>query len=277
MPALTWLAPIAACAISFVTSMAGISGAVLLAPLQLSVLGAAGPVVSATSLLFNVIATPGALYRYLREGRLVASLAALLSVGTASGTLLGVWIRVHWLSDASRFKILCAAILLYLGVRLWLDEPRTIVPTRDADWVVSTPEFSWRRLTLRFRGEDFACKTGTILVTALIVGILGGAYGIGGGSIIAPFLVSIVGLPLYAVSGPTLLATFVTSVIGVVFYGHLGAGADVQLALRMGAGGLVGTYCGARLQQHVPVRLLQRVLGCILVAIAAIYLITARR
>jgi hypothetical protein len=58
--------------------MAGISGAVLLAPLQLSVLGAAGPVVSATSLLFNVIATPGALYRYLREGRLVASLAALL-------------------------------------------------------------------------------------------------------------------------------------------------------------------------------------------------------
>src|SRR5690349_792587 len=99
---------VAAFTISCVTSMAGISGAVLLAPFQMSFLGATGPAVSATSLLFNVIATPGAVFRYSREGRLVVPLAALLTAGTVCGTLLGVWVRLHWLSDTARFKIFCA-------------------------------------------------------------------------------------------------------------------------------------------------------------------------
>ena len=54
---------------------AGISGAVLLLPFQVSVLGTPSPAVTLTNLLYNVIATPGALYRYRRQhqtgGRLV--------------------------------------------------------------------------------------------------------------------------------------------------------------------------------------------------------------
>jgi uncharacterized membrane protein YfcA len=82
MPVTLWLPRLAACVISFVTSMSGISGAVLVAPLQLSFLGVAGPTVSSTSLLFIVIATPG---------RLAFSLALLLITGTVPGKVIGVW------------------------------------------------------------------------------------------------------------------------------------------------------------------------------------------
>ena len=58
------VAPVAAYVIS---TPAGISGAVLLLPFQVSVLGTPSPSVTPTNLLYNVISTPGALYRYWRQ------------------------------------------------------------------------------------------------------------------------------------------------------------------------------------------------------------------
>jgi uncharacterized protein len=43
---------------------------VLLLPFQVSVLGTPSPAVTPTNLLYNVVATPGALYRYWRQGHL---------------------------------------------------------------------------------------------------------------------------------------------------------------------------------------------------------------
>ena len=54
-----------------------ISGAVLLLPFQVSILGTPSPAVTPTNLLYNVLSTPGALYRYRRQhqsgGRLARS------------------------------------------------------------------------------------------------------------------------------------------------------------------------------------------------------------
>ena len=46
--------------VSAVTASAGVSGAFLLLPFQVSVLGFTSPAVSPTNLIFNVLATPGA-------------------------------------------------------------------------------------------------------------------------------------------------------------------------------------------------------------------------
>ncbi len=61
------LALVAAYAAPVLTTPAGISGAVLLLPFQLSVLDMPSLVATPTNLLYNVIATPGALYRYWRQ------------------------------------------------------------------------------------------------------------------------------------------------------------------------------------------------------------------
>ena len=48
-----------------------------------------------------------------------------------------------------------------------------------------------RRLDFRFQGRDYSCTLIGISLLAHVVGIVGGVYGIGGGSIIAPFFVAI--------------------------------------------------------------------------------------
>ncbi len=61
------MALLAAFAIAVTATPAGISGAVLLLPFQVSVLGTPSPAVTPTNLLYNVVATPGVLYRYRRQ------------------------------------------------------------------------------------------------------------------------------------------------------------------------------------------------------------------
>ena len=63
------VALVAAFVIAVVTTPAGVSGAVLLLPFQVSVLGTPSPSVTPTNLLYNVVASPGAIWRYWRQGQ----------------------------------------------------------------------------------------------------------------------------------------------------------------------------------------------------------------
>ncbi|MGX8719183.1 MAG: sulfite exporter TauE/SafE family protein, partial [Desulfovibrio sp.] len=115
------LVPFAAAAlIAFVTSMGGVSGAVVLLPFQMSVLGYAGPGVSATNQIFNILACPAGVWRYWKEGRLLWPLAVIIAGGTLPGVFLGAFVRLRWLPDASRFKLFAAAVLLFVGGRMLL-------------------------------------------------------------------------------------------------------------------------------------------------------------
>ena len=61
--------------VSFFTSMGGVSGAFLLLPFQISILGFTSPAVSPTNLVYNIVAIPSGVYRYIREGRMAWPLA----------------------------------------------------------------------------------------------------------------------------------------------------------------------------------------------------------
>ncbi|MBK3589677.1 sulfite exporter TauE/SafE family protein, partial [Streptomyces sp. MBT57] len=75
--------------ISVVTAPVGVSGAVFLLPVQVSVLGVPSPAVTPTNLLYNVVAGPGALLRHHRSGGLRGPLTRLLVLGTVPGVVLG--------------------------------------------------------------------------------------------------------------------------------------------------------------------------------------------
>ena len=85
----------AAFVIAVLATPAGNSGAVLLLPFQVSVLGTPSPAVTPTNLLYNVVATPGALYRYWRQGQTGGRLALVLIAGTVPGVIAGSVIRVE--------------------------------------------------------------------------------------------------------------------------------------------------------------------------------------
>src|SRR5438552_11057362 len=117
------VALLAAYQIAALATPAGISGAVLLLPFQVSVLGTPSPAVTPTNLLYNVVATPGALYRYWRQGQTGGRLALLLIAGTVPGVIAGSVIRVELLPSPRVFDVLVAAVLIPLGIFLVLSRP----------------------------------------------------------------------------------------------------------------------------------------------------------
>lgn len=242
--------------LTVLTTPVGVSGAVFLIPFQISVVDTPSPAVTPTNLLFNLIAIPGALARFHRQGRLGGSLSRLLVLGTLPGVTAGAVIRVALLNGGDAFLVVVAAVLAPLGA--WLALGRTPQP-------VATPD---RR------------RRGRLVVLSTAVGIVGGIYGIGGGSILAPILVGL-GFSLYEVAPAALMATFLTSLAGVLTYAllSLGAHGDVApewtLGLGMGIGGLAGSNLGARLQPHLPESLLRRGLGLLALALSARYAIQA--
>jgi hypothetical protein len=94
-----WLPPVAAFVVSLFTSMVGVSGAFLLLPFQMSVLEHTAPSVSATNLVYNLVAIPGAVCRYWQEGRLSWPLLRVLTLGTLPGVVGGYYLRLHYLAD----------------------------------------------------------------------------------------------------------------------------------------------------------------------------------
>ena len=112
------MALLAAFGIATMATPAGISGAVLLLPFQVSVLGTPSPAVTPTNLLYNVIATPGALYQYRRQHQTGGRLALLLTSGTLPGVIAGSVIRVELIPGPKIFELVVSAVLLPLGA--WL-------------------------------------------------------------------------------------------------------------------------------------------------------------
>src|ERR1700756_2237028 len=102
----------------WVVAPAGWPGAVLRLPFLVSVLGTPRPAVTPTNLLYNVIASPGALYRYWRQGQRAGRLTTALLAGTLPGVVAGSVIRVEFLPGAEVFDYAIAAVLLPLGA--WL-------------------------------------------------------------------------------------------------------------------------------------------------------------
>jgi uncharacterized membrane protein YfcA len=297
-----WIPPLVALAVSFFTSMGGVSGAFLLLPFQMSFLGYTAPSVSATNQLFNIVAIPSGVYRYIREGRMVWPLTWVVIIGTLPGVLIGAVVRVAWLPDPRSFKFFAGLVLLYIGLRMARDllakgkgmskakaeerfqELARNFRARQAAGAklpgVSVQSFSLTRIRYEFYGESYDFSTPAILALSFTVGIVGGVYGIGGGSIMAPFFVTFFGLPVYTVAGAALMGTFVTSVAGVAFYAaiaplypHLSVAPDWGLGILFGLGGMCGMYLGARCQKLVPAKVIKWMLAAIITFTAAKYVV----
>jgi len=295
--------------VSFFTSMGGVSGAFLLLPFQVSVLGFTSPAVSPTNLIFNIVAIPSGVYRYIREGRMAWPLTWVIIVGTLPGVLIGAIIRIKYLPNPGAFKLFVGCVLLYIGVRMLYElvqkkgvgkekikameekfkqrvaqmrqeQKAKVAAGLPAEAVVKTVSASIRRIEYEFYGETYAFNTWGLLLLTFIVGIVGGTYGIGGGAIIAPFLITFYALPVYTIAGSALMGTCLTSIVGVgiytviaPMYAHTGLAIapDWKLGILMGIGGFAGMYSGARAQKFVPGKVIRFILGLLITFLALQY------
>ena len=251
----------AAFIVSAIATPAGISGTVLLLPFQVSVLGTPSPAVTPTNLLYNVVSTPGALYRYRRQHQTGGRLALILITGTLPGVIAGSVIRVELVPGPRVFDLLVVGLLLPLGV--WLAATR---PARDHNPDQSTqPDRPARRI-----------PAPVLIGLAALTGCAGGIYGIGGGAILSPILIGS-GRPAAEVAPAALASTCVTSLGGVLTFTLLSiregpVAPNWPTGIALGIGGIAGGYLGARMQSRLPDALIRRTLGILAIAIAAQFL-----
>lgn len=270
--------------LAFFGAMAGVTGAFLLLPFQISVLGYSAPGVSATNFTYNIFAIPGTIYRYAREGRLNWPLAGVISIGSLPGIFFGYWARVTWLTDPRYFKPFAGLVLLYLawlvGKSIWGEKKKIDVkdiPTPTAR--ILSREVGVSKITYEFDEREYSFDPRKLAAVAMAVGMVGGAYGIGGGAVLAPFCISVLRLPVHSVAGASLFGTFVCSIVGVAVYqfglfsGGMETGADYLLGAMFGLGGILGGYLGARAQKHIPQRPIKIGLFAVLIVVALKYLL----
>ena len=209
-------------------------------------------------------------------------------LGSLPGVVAGAIVRVELLSGGTAFLLVVAAVLVPLGA--WLLLPARFLRHEGRNKGTARPpapparfeRHQGRNKGTALAGEEGAARVGAGKITAmaLVVGVVGGIYGIGGGSILAPILVGL-GFGVAEVAPAALAATFLTSVAGLATFGLLSLGGDGEIApdwtlgLALGLAGLGGSYLGAVLQPRLPELFLRRLLGLLALAVGLRYVFSA--
>lgn len=111
-----------------------------------------------------------------------------------------------------------------------------------------------------------------VIASGAVVGLLTGVLGVGGGFLIVPALVMLVGLPMHHAVGTSLLIIAMNSAAG--FLGHLGEGGlNLELIVAFVAAGLAGTFAGAALGRRLNAVVLRRAFAVFVIGLAILLLI----
>lgn len=225
----------------------GAGGSAFATPL-LALVGVPGVVAVASPLPALLPASIAGARRYLKSGNLDRRVATLAVVGGLPGTIVGAvassFVAGSWLIALS------GALLTVVGVRVLLPDP-----VGHAD-----------------RCEARRSRTGLVVGLAFGVGLLTGLLANGGGFLLVPAFVVLLGLSTGMASGTSMVAVGALAIPTLLVHWQLGH-IDWPVALVFGVGVLPGSIAGARLAQHVPAERARRAFGGLLVAFSVWFLL----
>ena len=106
-----------------------------------------------------------------------------------------------------------------------------------------------------------------IAFIGILGGLLGGLFGVGGGTIFVPLLMLLKGFDIHRAIGTSLLIIIFTALSGAVFHGKSGM-VDWKAAVILGAFSILGVWLGTKLSLKLEAVMLQRAFAVFLVLIA---------
>jgi uncharacterized membrane protein YfcA len=231
-------------AIGVLLGLVGGGGSILAVPALVYVLGE--PVKSATTeslLVVGSAALIGAL-AYARAGRIDVRLGLALGAAGSAGAIAGT--VLNRLAPDRAILLPFSAVLLAAAIGMFLRSRNAEAPATDEPPL-------WSR----------------VVPIGLGTGALTGFFGVGGGFVVVPALVVLLGLPMTAAVGTSLLVIAVTSAAALA--AHLASGGvDWRVTGTLTAASIGGTLIGRRLAAHVRPVALARGFAALLVAIAAV-------
>ena len=262
-------------AVGFLSGVFGVGGGFLLTPLLIFI-GVPPTVAVASSANQLVGASVSGVLAHWRRGNVDFKMGYVLLVGGLSGSLLGVWIftLLKRLGQVELTISIGYVLLLgALGFLMMIESVRALLRMhRPGAARRRLHQHTWMHglpLKARFRRSRLYISALLPIGIGFVVGIFSAILGIGGGFIMVPAMIYMLGMPTGVVPGTSLLQIIFVAANVTLLQAFTNHTVDAVLALVLLAGGVIGAQIGSRFGTRLRGEQLRFLLALMVLAVAA--------
>lgn len=254
--------------VGVMSGLLGVGGGTIMVPIFRLAFGMS-PLASTATSLFAIIPTSiSGVVAHARAKTCVPKLGLALGVGGAVMSPMGVWLA----SVSPGWLVICvAAIVIGFSAFKMFKKAVKCAPTPRAGraggnvQAASAKAVPDQPVLSRKQYLQGAC-------IGLIAGLASGYVGVGGGFIMVPLMLAVLGIPMSLASGTSLIAIMILSIPGVIEQGLLG-NIEYLAGIAIVVGSIPGALVGARLVRMVPERQLRFIFGGFLLVAAVMLML----
>ncbi len=260
--------------VGVLSGMFGVGGGFLITPL-LFFIGVPPAVAVATGVNQVVAASISGVLTHLKRKTVDLRMGSVLLAGGLVGSLIGIWF-FNLMSKLGQIDLLVQlSYVLFLGVigaLMFQESLRALLRSKSANpprrklhihnWVHNLP------LKIKFRTSGLYISVFPPLMVGFGVGILSAIMGVGGGFILVPAMIYLLGMPTKVVIGTSLFQVTFVAAFTTMLHAVTSQTVDVMLALFLIIGGVVGAQIGARIGLKLPAEQLRILMAMMVLAVA---------
>jgi uncharacterized protein len=261
-------------AVGFLSGVFGVGGGFLLTPLLIFI-GVPHAVAVASSANQLVGASVSGALAHWRRGNVDLAMAAVLLIGGLAGSALGVWLFAVLRRFGQVDLVISLSYTLLLGVLgtlMLVESTRALLrDRRPGGFRRKLHQHGWLHglpLKMRFRRSKLYISALLPLGLGFAVGILSAIMGVGGGFVMVPAMIYVLGMPTAVVPGTSLLQIIFVAAAVTVLQAVENATVDILLALILLVGGVFGAQLGSRFGQRLRGDQLRALLALLVLAVA---------
>lgn len=259
--------------VGWLSGLFGVGGGFLLTPL-LILIGIPSPVAVASGANQTLGTSVSGLIAQWRRDNVDARMGVVLLAGGVLGSALGVQLFAA-LRRAGQVDLAVAVfyvvVLGIVGMLMVRESVRAIFRRRAGIAVAKAHEHTWLHglpFKVRFRKSRLYISVVPPLLVGFGIGILSAVMGVGGGFMLVPAMIYLLGMPTSVVIGTSLFqVVFVSANVTLLQALQVGS-VDIVLTLLLVAGGVAGAQFGAAMGTRLRGEETRALLGLLVLSVA---------
>jgi len=257
--------------VGILSGMFGVGGGFLMTPL-LFFIGIPPAVAVATEANQIVASSFSGVLAHFKRKTVDFRMGTVLLVGGLIGAALGV-VVFNYLKSLGQVDLLvklCYVVFLgVVGGLMFVESLRALRKTRNGalpprrkhNWVHNLP------LKMKFRTSGLYISVIPPVLVGLLVGLLSAVMGVGGGFIMVPAMIYLLGMPTKVVIGTSLFQIIFVTGFATIMHATTNRTVDLILALFLLLGGVIGAQIGTQLGTKLKAEQLRILLAAIVLAV----------
>ena len=259
--------------VGFLSGLFGVGGGFLMTPLLIFI-GIPPAVAVATEANQIVASSVSGVLAHWRRANVDVKMGLTLLAGGIAGSSFGVWLFtiLRGLGQIDLvIKLSYVVFLSVIGVLMLFESVRTLMRVKRQIrrkrhhhyWIHGLP------LKMRFRRSRLYISALLPIGIGFLVGVLAAIMGVGGGFIIVPAMIYLLGMPTVMVVGTSLFQIIFVTANVTILQAVSNQTVDVVLALILLTGGVIGAQMGARASGRLQGEHLRGLLGLMVLGVCA--------